>query len=72
MNDVYLIEKPRQARELFKPLRLEILSRLGEPHSCPELAKELGLTTQKVYYHVKVLETAGLVRIRRYASSWVC
>lgn len=65
MNDVYLIEKPNQAHELFKPLRLEILSRLGEPHSCPELAKDLGLTTQKVYYHVKVLETAGLLRMVR-------
>jgi len=34
---------------------------MAEPRSCPELAKELGETSQKIYYHVKILESAGLV-----------
>jgi biotin operon repressor len=61
VNEVHLIQEADEAAELLKPIRIEILSRLGTPHSCPELAKQLGLTTQKVYYHVKVLQDAGLI-----------
>jgi DNA-binding transcriptional ArsR family regulator len=33
----------------------------AEPRSCTELGTELGEAPQKVYYHVKKLEAAGLV-----------
>jgi DNA-binding transcriptional ArsR family regulator len=46
---------------LLKPIRLEILKRLDEPRTCPELADYFDETPQKVYYHVKALEHAGLV-----------
>jgi DNA-binding transcriptional ArsR family regulator len=56
------IERMDQAAVLLKPLRMEILTALGEPRSCPELAEALGMTMQRAYYHVKVLEKAGLVQ----------
>ena len=61
MQDVLYIEDVNQAMTLLKPLRLEILKRLDEPRTCPELADYFDETPQKIYYHVKTLEQAGLV-----------
>jgi DNA-binding transcriptional ArsR family regulator len=63
VQDVHIIDQADQANELLKPIRIEILSKLGKPTSCPEIAKALGLTTQKVNYHMKVLVDAGLVEL---------
>lgn len=46
---------------LLKPLRLELLRRMGQPRTCGQLGRLVGETSQKVYYHVKALEGAGLV-----------
>jgi len=62
MREVMLVEKPEQAEALLNPLRLELLRRSDEPRTCTELAKALGETPQKIYYHVKVLERAGVLR----------
>jgi DNA-binding transcriptional ArsR family regulator len=61
MQDVCYIEDVEQAMALLKPLRLEILRRLDEPRTCPELAAEFEESAQKIYYHVKALQEAGLV-----------
>lgn len=61
MHDVFYIEEMEQARTLLKPARLEILKQLDEPRTCPELARFFGETPQKIYYHIKELEKAGLV-----------
>ena len=61
MQDVLYIEEVNQAATLLNPLRLDLLKRMAEPRSCPELAGFVGQTPQKVYYHVKALERAGLV-----------
>jgi len=61
MQDVLYVEVAVQAGALLHPLRIEVLKKLAEPRSCPELAKELGETSQKIYYHVKILESAGLI-----------
>jgi predicted ArsR family transcriptional regulator len=39
-----------------------MLRQMVQPATCPQLAEALGITMQKAYYHVKVLEKAGLVR----------
>ncbi|MCC7479418.1 helix-turn-helix transcriptional regulator [bacterium] len=52
-----------QARALLQPLRIELLRLLAQPHGIRELAQALGATPQKVHYHLKALEAAGLVRI---------
>lgn len=61
MQEVHIIERANEASELLKPARIEILSRLSNPKTCPELARELGITTQKVNYHMNLLKEAGLV-----------
>lgn len=61
MQEMLYIEEVEQAATLLKPRRLEILKLLGEAHSCLELAELLQDTPQKIYYHVKALEQAGLV-----------
>jgi len=57
-----VLNSVKQAQLLFQPLRLELLQLLGAPQSCGELAAALGCTSQKVYYHIKALEAAGLVK----------
>lgn len=61
MHDTLFIEDTDRAGALLHPLRIDVLKRLDEPRSCPEIAKDLDETTQKVYYHVKILERSGLV-----------
>ncbi len=61
-----VIAKP----ELLKPLSnrdcLRIFGRLQEKASYPaELAKELSLNEQKVYYHIKQLKNAGLIDVEK-------
>ena len=57
----HVIDAIDQAAVLLKPLRIELLRELAEPRTCPQLASALGITMQKAWYHVKVLERAGLV-----------
>lgn len=61
MQDVFYIEDVEQAAALLKPIRLEVLRQMDEPRTCPELADFFGETAQKMYYHVKALQKAGLV-----------
>jgi DNA-binding transcriptional ArsR family regulator len=58
---VLYVRDLEQAMVLLKPLRLELLRRMGQPRSCLQLGELVGETPQKVYYHVKTLEGAGLV-----------
>ena len=60
MKDVLYLEELEQAETLLKPKRVEVLRELAEPRSCTEVATRLGLTPQRVYYHVKRLTDAGL------------
>jgi DNA-binding transcriptional ArsR family regulator len=62
MKDVLYVERFEQAEALFKPQRVEVLRQLAEPRSCTEIGTALGQTPQRVYYHVKKLVDAGLVR----------
>lgn len=61
MQDVCYIEDLDRAMTLLKPQRLEILRRMDTPRTCPELADYFDESAQKIYYHVKALETARLV-----------
>ncbi|MCI0433844.1 MAG: helix-turn-helix domain-containing protein [Gemmatimonadetes bacterium] len=67
------------------PVRSRILELLAEPDSAAGVARRLGLPRQKVNYHVRQLESAGLLEfvkarragnrserlLRATASSWV-
>lgn len=61
MHEAHYIDTPAEASLLLKPLRLEILRSLATPRTCAELAQALGESPQNIYYHVKRLESAGLV-----------
>jgi DNA-binding transcriptional ArsR family regulator len=62
MRDVVYLDQIEQAEALLKPQRIEVLRQLAEPRSCTEVAVELDQTPQRVYYHVKRLLEAALVR----------
>ena len=63
MREVAYLDRLEQAEALLKPRRIEILRRLAEPRTCTQIATELGDSPQKVYYHVKRLQQAGLVEL---------
>ncbi|MFK0244993.1 ArsR/SmtB family transcription factor [Amycolatopsis azurea] len=62
MKDVEYLERLEQAEALLKPQRVDVLRQLAEPRSCTEVAAVLDQTPQRVYYHVKRLVEAGLVK----------
>lgn len=61
MLDVLYLDEIAQAEALLKPQRIDVLRQLGEPRSCTEVALKLDQTPQRIYYHVKRLQEAGLV-----------
>jgi DNA-binding transcriptional ArsR family regulator len=46
---------------LCHPTRVEMLETLREPASAAAVARQIGQTRQRVHYHLKALEEAGLV-----------
>ena len=48
------------ARAALSPLRRELLVRLREPGSAASLSEAMKLPRQRIGYHLKVLEEAGL------------
>ncbi len=58
-----LLDRPDVVRVALGHPRGELLGRLARPASAPELARELGLTRQKVNYHLRALENAGLIEL---------
>jgi DNA-binding transcriptional ArsR family regulator len=59
------LQDPTAIEALASPHRLEIVAALGEAEhaSIAALARRLGRTPHSLYYHVKLLERAGVVRI---------
>jgi DNA-binding transcriptional ArsR family regulator len=45
------------------PLRLRLLILLDRPHTAKEAAAELGVPVTRLYYHLRLLEDRGLVRV---------
>ncbi len=63
MLDVEVIEDPGAAVVALDPTRSRLLQALGEPRSAAALASELGISRQKVNYHLRALEAHGLVEL---------
>ncbi|MBB4684346.1 ArsR/SmtB family transcription factor [Amycolatopsis jiangsuensis] len=61
MRDVEVIEDPATAAIALEPVRARLLAALTEPASAAALAGRVGLTRQKVNYHLRALEAHGLV-----------
>jgi DNA-binding transcriptional ArsR family regulator len=63
MFDIQVIDDPAVATVALAPMRSRLLSELATPASAATLAARVGLTRQKVNYHLHSLETHGLVRL---------
>lgn len=56
--------KPGQLKALTSPLAQKILQKLApQPYYPKQLAKELKLHEQKVYYHIKKLQKAEIIKV---------
>ncbi|HEY6607804.1 MAG TPA: GNAT family N-acetyltransferase [Candidatus Limnocylindria bacterium] len=62
MRDLLTIDDPAAIPVLYDPLRHRIFQLLRRPRSIPELAAELDLPSDRLYYHVNRLVEHGLVR----------
>lgn len=60
---IELLHEPERVRLALSPLRRQLLDRLREPSSATQLAAGLGLSRQRVNYHLRALEQAGLVEL---------
>ena len=60
--ETYVVDSSEQATVLLNPLRSEILSRLTEPASAAEVARQLNETPQRINYHLKALVKVGLAQ----------
>src|SRR5882762_3346494 len=69
MLDIQVIDDPAAATVALEPMRSRLLSELAAPASAATLATRVGLTRQKVNYHLNALETHGLVRLAE-DSKW--
>ncbi|RZQ63018.1 winged helix-turn-helix domain-containing protein [Amycolatopsis suaedae] len=58
-----LVAEPDRLRRALSPLRRQLLERLRTPASASELAAELKLPRQRLGYHLRQLEEAGLVEL---------
>jgi DNA-binding transcriptional ArsR family regulator len=58
-----LLDQPEHVRLALSPLRRQLLERLREPASATQLAAELTLGRQRVNYHLRALEQAGLIEL---------
>jgi DNA-binding transcriptional ArsR family regulator len=63
MFEVTAIEDASAAQASLDPIRARLLAELAEPGSATTLAGRVGLSRQKVNYHLKMLETHGLVEL---------
>jgi DNA-binding transcriptional ArsR family regulator len=58
-----VIRRPEPAAALLDPTRQKLLAHLREPDSATGLARRLRLPRQRVNYHLRTLEQAGLVEL---------
>jgi len=58
-----VIRSPESAAALLDPTRQQLLANLKEPDSASGLARRLRLPRQRINYHLRVLESAGLVEM---------
>lgn len=57
------IGEPDRVRLALSPIRRRLLERLREPASATQLATELGLSRQRINYHLRELEQAGMLEL---------
>ena len=61
MDDTRVLSEAAAVEVALHPIRASILDALDEPGSATTIAAAVGLTRQKVNYHLKALQAHGLV-----------
>jgi len=65
-EDTLLVEEPAQLRAMADPFRTQLIQLLRDrARSTQEISEELGVPKGTVGHHLKVLESAGLIRVVR-------
>ena len=63
-KDIHMFTDPEKMKPLLNKIRWEILKRLSkEPKFPADLAREMGIHEQKIYYHIRQLIENGLVTV---------
>lgn len=62
-EELGVLETTERASLVLDPLRLKVLECLREPGSSTTVAADLGMPRQRVNYHVRALEDAGLLEL---------
>ena len=62
-NVVEMVQRPQAVAAMLHPLRMRMLETLREPLSASGLASKLGLSRQRVNYHLRELEKHSLVEL---------
>jgi DNA-binding transcriptional ArsR family regulator len=63
MREVQVIEEPAAAVAALDPVRGRLLAELTEPASAAALAERVGIKRQTLNYHLRALESHGLVEV---------
>jgi DNA-binding transcriptional ArsR family regulator len=65
-KETMLVAEPAQLRAMADPFRVQLIQLLGHrARSTQELSQELSMPKGTVGHHLKVLESAGLIRVVR-------
>ena len=62
-SSIRVVRDRREAGTLLHPVRLRILEHLAEPDSATGVSRRLRLPRQRVNYHLRLLESRGLLRL---------
>lgn len=63
VSTLELLQDPARVHLALSPARRRLLAALHEPRSATQVAGLVGMTRQQAHYHLRVLETAGLVEL---------
>lgn len=63
VEGVQVVRRAAQAAALLNPDRVRLLAALARPASAAGVADQVGMTRQRVNYHLRELEKAGLVEL---------
>ena len=63
-KDIHMFQDPEKMKPLLNSIRWDILQRLSkEPKFPADLAREMDMHEQKIYYHIRQLIQSGLVEV---------
>ncbi|MFW6117531.1 MAG: helix-turn-helix domain-containing protein [Thermoproteota archaeon] len=66
VKEIAVTQDPKKLKKILNGFTWKILSMLSEEEMYPlEIARELGVHEQRIYYHIRKLEEAGAIEVAR-------